>query len=156
MPSWSAAQIALSPLQRSQGHIPGTVNRVQRFLGIETSGITFSSRAQRDAVRAVSAPTPRGTNRQAPRFRAPRSAYDPITRHPFNAAPTASAAQSSSPTYDPSHSIKSKELLDLRTFETVKGFDLPPQQQPATQQRSPVKATSAMPWEPLQRLRYII
>jgi hypothetical protein len=86
MPSWTAAQ----NLPRQTGgsnNTPGVQNRLQRFLNLPASGITFSSRVP---TRTVSTPLP---SRVAPRFRPPRSAYGPIDRHPFVTAPVAKANQ---------------------------------------------------------------
>jgi hypothetical protein len=86
MPSWTAAQ----NLPRQTGgsnNTPGVQNRLQRFLNLPASGITFSSRVP---TRTVSTPLP---SQVAPRFRPPRSAYGPIDRHPFVTAPVAKANQ---------------------------------------------------------------
>lgn len=86
MPSWTAAQnhrprpTPAAPVQ----------NALQRFFGLSISGISISSRIPQPSTdprdRAASAPV-RG--RTAPRFRPPRSTYDPIDRHPFATAPIA-------------------------------------------------------------------
>lgn len=86
MPSWTAAQTLPRPT-RGSNNAPGVQNRLQRFLNLPASGITFSSRVPQ---RTVSAPLP---SRIAPRFRPPRSAYGLIDRHPFVTAPVAKALQ---------------------------------------------------------------
>ena len=154
MPSWTAAQTApLSAMPYSPNHIHRTPNRVQRFLGIESSGITFSSRIPRpEAPRVVSAPITVSTNRQAARFRPPRSAYGALSRHPFNNAPIATITQTYLPMYvTSSHYFKLSTESKIANLSTENESDLLPRPQPATQQR----ITFAPPWIPLLRPPYI-
>jgi len=83
MPSWTAIQnnprlrICNSP----------TPNRIQRFFGIQPSGITLSSRIPSAGL--TSAGELSRISRPIPRYRPPRSVYGSLTQHPFNNAPIA-------------------------------------------------------------------